>query len=191
MEIKEELFVTQHLSSNDCYSWTITTRLGDILRKAEKMFGVRDIAYTILGVEFISSDQPHIWYPKNCKQIVIRLNENAAKNVNQALYQLAHETIHCLSPTGKSNANILEEGLATFFSEWYMNQNGFGFWAPTRPEYVNALILVKQLILIDEEIIKKVRVNKPVISEITSDDFLQINPTIDRVLLDSICMTFN
>lgn len=192
MEFKEELIVTQRISSNneDKNTWTITSRFGEILRYAEKLFGERDLTYTLLGVEFAFTDKPCIWHHIDSKQIVVQLTITAANNVNLALFQLSHETIHCLSPTGQRDANILEEGLASYFSYWYLKEKGLEYWIPAPPEYEIALGLVNQLLAIDEEIIKKVRLLKPIISEISTDDFLKVNPSIDRALLDNLCKPF-
>jgi len=82
------------------YSWTITSKLGHILRTAEERYGKRDHSYTILGVEF-SQDGPQIWYPGNCKNIIIQISMNCIDDINRAVFQVAHEAIHCLSPTGE------------------------------------------------------------------------------------------
>jgi hypothetical protein len=60
-----------------------------------------------------------IWYPGDRKHIVIQLSVNCLTDLPRACYQLAHECIHLLAPTGRQNANNLEEGLATLFSEDY------------------------------------------------------------------------
>jgi hypothetical protein len=190
MDIKVELFITKELETKEGYTWTMASRLGDTLRKAEELFGKRDMEYTILGVEFVLTERPQVWYPGNCKHIVIQLNKNALENVNQALYQLSHETVHCLSPISKKAANILEEGLATYFSEWYMKQNGLGDWFATLPEYIEAVKLVKDLLAIDNEIIKKVRAVQPTISKIKSEQLLQTNNNIPKELADKLCESF-
>jgi len=190
MAIKTELFIAAELPTKDGYTWTMSSRLGDTLRKAQELFGERDKDYTILGVEFVLTDRPQVWYPGNCKNIIIQLNKYALEDVNQALYQLSHETVHCLSPKGKKIANVLEEGLATYFSEWYMQQNGLGPWHPTLQEYIDAINLVKQLLAVDAELIKKVRQITPTISDIKPDDFFQIYPNLDKDLLEKLCNPF-
>lgn len=190
MDIKVELFITKELETKDGYTYTVASLLGDALKKAEELFGTRDMEYTILGVEFNLTERPQIWYPGNCKHIVIQLNKYALENVNQALYQLSHETVHVLSPIGNKVANILEEGLATYFSEWYMKQNGLGYWAANLPEYIEALKLVKELLAIDDEIIKKVRALQPTISDIKSAQLLQTNNNIPKELADKLCEPF-
>ena len=190
VDIKTELFITNELDTKDGYTWTISSRLGETLRQAEELFGKRDKEYTILGVEFILTGLPRVWYPGNCKHIIIRLNKSAIENVNQSLYQLSHETVHCLSPKGKRAANVLEEGLATYFSEWYMRKNGLGDWFPILPEYIEANKLVKELLSIDFDIIKKVRTIQPKISDITQADLMKANCNIQTELAEKLCKPF-
>lgn len=44
------------------FTWTLPSRLGDMLADAEMMFGERDHSWTILGIEFALTG-PMIWYP--------------------------------------------------------------------------------------------------------------------------------
>ena len=103
------------------FTWTLASRLGDMLTSAEEMFGPRNKDFTILGIEFCESG-PRIWYPKSKKNIVIQLSYSAKTSEALALYQLAHESIHLLSPSGSMMANVLEEGLAVYFSWWYIEK---------------------------------------------------------------------
>ena len=91
------------------YSWSLTSRLGHMLRTAEERFGVRDKDYSVLGIEFGESG-PFIWYPGNCKNIAIQLSIGSRASERCALYELAHECIHLLTPTGKGTANYRAYG---------------------------------------------------------------------------------
>jgi len=98
------------------FSFTLTSKLGDILNFAEAQYGLRDYSYTILGIEFYNLPNPQIWYPQDCKHIAIQLTTRCLIDFNEGIYELAHEAIHCLSPTeGKFPATVLEEGIATYF----------------------------------------------------------------------------
>lgn len=44
------------------FSYTLTSKLGDILNNAEILFGPRDYSYTILGIEFYNLPNPQVWY---------------------------------------------------------------------------------------------------------------------------------
>ena len=100
------------------YTWTLASRLGELLGMAEKEYGERDKDWTILGVEFNNQNRPKNWHPFDPKKknIIIQLGKKAANNKKQMLFQLSHEVFHALSPTGGKDSNYLEEGLATYFS---------------------------------------------------------------------------
>ncbi len=101
------------------YTWTLASRLGELLGMAEDEYGERDKSWTILGIEFTDRNQPRNWHPfdyKNKKNIIIQLTKRAAHNEKEALFQLSHEVFHSLIPTGGNDATFFEEGLATYFS---------------------------------------------------------------------------
>ncbi len=155
------------------YSWTLTTRLGEMLRIAEEMYGPRDKEYTILGIEFCG-DHPQIWYPGNCQNVAIQLSTSAMTDVNQACYQLAHECVHLLCPTGTIGATNLEEGLATYNSSYYMEtQMGQPTWRGTLESYRNAEELVRRMLERDGDVIKRMRLSTFNISEITAELILE------------------
>ena len=70
--------------TKDGYTWTLGSRLGDMLRLAQEFFGPRDTSYTILNVNF-SDDGPLIWHLGNRKDIIIHLATQAAANPDEAL----------------------------------------------------------------------------------------------------------
>lgn len=100
-------------------SWRVSlpATLGQLLTHAEEMLGERDKSWTILGVDVGTDDDPHIFYPAfGQKRVYINLGKEVATPI-QAMYQLAHEVIHLLNPSGGSTASVLEEGVATWFSK--------------------------------------------------------------------------
>lgn len=172
------------------YSWTITSKLGHILRTAEEQYGPRDYSYTILGVEFNQDGHPRIWYPDDCKHLIIQISMSCIQDINRAVFQVAHEAVHCLCPTGTNNANVLEEGLANLFSIEYTITNGNGVWASNDPKYTDASELVKQLLSYDNEILKKLRLVQPTISSIDTDLILKINPNVPADLAEKLTVKF-
>ena len=120
------------------YTWTLTSRLAQALREAEKRYGERDKKWTILGVEFTAEKQPQVWYPysgDNENFIIVQLTQHASCNDKKALFQLSHEVIHLLSPAGGNvESTVLEEGLATYFSIQYLKQQGFDI----SPDYISS-----------------------------------------------------
>lgn len=172
------------------HSWTITTKLGHILQTAETKYGARDYSYTILGVEFNQDGHPRIWYPGNCKHIAIQISMNCLNDMNRAIFQVAHEVIHCLSPINAQSVIVLEEGLANLFSIEYARLNGHGIWISDQQKYTDASALVEQLLLLDPEIILKLRAIQPTISLIDKDLILQVNPNIPQALAEDLTKLF-
>ena len=109
--------------------WTLSSRLGQALALAESKYGERDLSWTILGLEFYQKNHPQTWFPgvgEGRKQILIQLSKNSANDEKRALFEMAHEVIHCLSPrVGPDTASVLEEGLAVYFSFEYLQTAGF------------------------------------------------------------------
>lgn len=178
------------------YSWTIISKLRIIINTAETRYGKRDYSYTILGIELTEEDCPRIWYPGNCKDIIIQITNDCLNNMDKAVFQVAHEVIHCLSPTNMSKTNVLEEGLATLFSAHCVPEN---YWEnylahlaskPEYPEYIDAYNLVKDFLSVDPNIIKKLREIEPTISLINKDLILSINPNIQLDLILKLLMPF-
>ena len=171
------------------YSWTLVSRLGHMLRLAEERFGSRDTSYTILGIEF-EADGPQIWYPENCKHIAIQLTPDTATHMVKGCYQLAHECIHLLAPTGGRDANTLEEGLATFFAHKYV-QDAFRVAMPaTMPSYEIARQHVARLLAIDGNAVKRLREAQPTISKITAEQILSVCPSLEAEVAEALAARY-
>ena len=115
---------------------------------------------------------------------------NCIDDINQAVYQVAHEVIHCLSPTEAKAATVLEEGLASLFAIEYAFTNGNGIWTSKEQEYTDASELVKQLISIDSAIIKKLRMVQPTISLIDKDLIMRTNTNVPEELANNLIKRF-
>ena len=172
------------------YHWTITSKLGHILYTAEQKYGLRDQEYTILGVE-LNENGPQVWYPGNRKHIIIQISNNCEHDISRAVFQTAHEVIHCLCPTGKNNSNVLEEGLANLFSLDYTREHGHGLtWQTMNQKYTDASHLLKELLAFDPDIIKKLRKIQPTISLINKALILKINPNVPAELAEKLTEKF-
>lgn len=194
-EIASQLVVTSPFPSGDGYTWTLASQLGHMLRLAESRFGARDRSYTVLGVEFIDG-VPQCWFPGNCCHVVVQLSIPCLQEPDRACFQLAHETIHLLSPTGGRNANVLEEGLAAHFQTWYMANYyptdwprlGIDWNMLECDSYVEAKRLVEQLLDLDPDVIKRLRVEQPTLSRITAAAIAnacpQLTPDVVAALAD-------
>jgi hypothetical protein len=167
--------IAQPISGGD-QKLTLTTRLGDMLNKAEEAYGQRDKSFTILGIEF-GADAPYIWYP-DCQHIAIRLTLDTATDEIEGCYELAHECIHLLSPLGHSRTNILEEGLATFFARKYVEETFCIPMLATIKSYEAARQMVDELLTVNTEAIKTLRAIEPTISKITAQQMLDLYPSL-------------
>jgi hypothetical protein len=180
------IFFTEELPTGDGYTWTITSKLGHILKSAEEKYGKRDLNYTILGIELTNQSYPQIWFPGSSNRIIIQLTSECMNDINRAVYQAAHEIIHCLSPQGKKCANVLEEGLATFFAVEYTKENGHGCWNIEEVKYRYAYDLVDKLLSYNNKLIKELRTIQPTISLITKTDILSLDNRIPEELIDKL-----
>lgn len=168
-----ELWQTRSLPSNDGYTWTLTSRIGNMLKEAEAMFGERDKEWTILGVE-VCMDQgatPQNWYPGSPERKDIIFQITPAEDLQHACYQLAHEVLHSLSPHVGKTATVLEEGVATWFARWYVKKS-FGLEIGAELEsYCNAYQSVDTLLKQDRQAVLKLRKVEPNFDKMTVATF--------------------
>lgn len=191
INVNSELLVTNPLPNGSGYTWTLASRLGEMLQMVEELFGKRDSSYTILGVEFIVG-KSKIWYPGSCKHIVIQLNELAATDMSQACYQMAHETVHLLSPTGGSNANNFEEGVACYFAAYYMKERlNQPNWRPTLQSYKQALALIVPRLDEDISCVHRLRERQPSFSEISGEQISAEFPNLTQADVNFLVKKFD
>jgi hypothetical protein len=189
IQIEEQIIVSQYLKDIGGYSWSYTSRLGDMLTHAQNLFGERDKDFTILGIEFIDGG-PSIYYIGN-KQIIIHLPKARLQDHIQGIYELSQEAFHCLSLIPGTPANILEEGLSCHFAEFYMKHAGFGEgWSPNSNKYREAKTKAGELLAVDNDLIKKVRKIQAKISLITKEQILSINDSVPEPLVEFLTSQF-
>lgn len=170
-------------------SWTLVSILGDFLNILENKYGPRDKSWTILGIEFHDSESPSIWYPFD-KMVAISLANTALNNTNQAIFQLAHEAVHLLSPNGQRHALVIEEGLATLFSEEVSYHQQLNICTP-EGMYSAAAALTKELLDYDPNVIKSIREDHPNISCFTPELIRSKAPDFPIDLATSLCEPFS
>jgi len=188
MPIETNLFVAKPLPGNRC-TWTLASRLGDMLQMAEELFGARDLSYTILGMEFHDGN-PQIWYPCSGRHIVIRLSLRCMSDAVEAHYELAQECIHLLAPSGSLLTNVLEEGLSIYFAGRYLKENLGETKTCDTANYTTALELVERLLAIDSTVVRRVRQTQPAIYLLTPADLLACNPSIPYDLAEQLTARF-
>src|SRR5262245_5733083 len=121
----------------------------------------------------------HIWFPGNRNHIAIRLTLSALNDLNEALWQLAHEVVHIIGPVERGKANNLEEGVATHFAlniTHYTDKSRVAIFRQmvqqASSRYRSALQDCEALLQIDSDIIKKLRKQQPYLSRITAKQIL-------------------
>jgi len=170
------------------YTWTLTSLLSKFLVEAERRYGPRDPSYTPLGIEFCR-DGPMVWYPGDRRHISIMLSESASTDPARAIFQLAHEVVHLLSPTGVRNAPIFEEGLATLFADEMAAAEGS--WLRNEDiHYNNAAVKVRQFIEQNPDGVRSIRMEEPSFTKFTPDLILRICPQTSEELANSLCLPF-
>ena len=164
------------------YEQTLLDELLKIIEEAELLFGPRDRSYELLPPRISECGCAHPYiYP--FRKIRIYLSSQS-KTRHLAAYQLSHEAIHVLGPTG-SWTTVLEEGLATYFSHAYMKREyGLQFEAPNR-WYRAAMLAVSPLLAKNEFVIKELRARQPHLSRIDETLLVEvagIEPEQARIL---------
>lgn len=188
-QIAPSIFLARPLTNNSApFTWSIVSRVGEMLAVAEDQYGPRDESWTLLGVELGAKGHAEVWYPGNARQIIIQLTPMCATNIIEACYEAAHETVHLLEPTLKST--VIEEGAATVFAEDYVLKT-WGRRDATPPgAYRRASDLVRNLLSMDPYIIKKLRSRQPMFSDITVGDITNICPNVSVAQAEQLVEPF-
>ena len=157
--------------------YNISSRLCDMLDLAEKLFGPRDPSYSVSHIK-TGHQIPRIMFSnENSTNIYIRILTDPAKNMSRACYQLAHETVHLLAPI-RGVANNFEEGVATYFATYYMEEkmNEYDYWYPTEEEisYREVLARVKPTLDDNPYCIRELRSKKPNFLDMSRDDVYEV-----------------
>ena len=181
-------FCCEPFPDGDGWTWTLTTRLGNLLREAEERYGQRDLIWTPIGIEF-GGEIPHVWYPGNSKTVSIMLTESARNDPRRAIFQLAHEIVHLLAPTGGRKAPVIEEGIATIFSYEVAERFGPAYGTPSRP-YFYSRLLTEQLLTMYPKAIKILRTEKLSFCEFTPTFVQKMLPNVPDNLAADLCEPF-
>jgi hypothetical protein len=183
------IFLARPLTNNPApCTWSIVSRVGEMLAGAEEKYGPRNERWTLLGVELGGRGHAEIWYPGNAHQIIIQLTPMCATNMIEACYEAAHETVHLLAPTSKST--VIEEGAATVFAEDYLLRT-WGRRDATPPgPYRRASGEVRKLLNMDPDVIKKIRASQPMFSAMTVSDLTNACPDLSAALAEQLVQPF-
>jgi len=157
------------LAANDrSYEQTLMQELLRIFKEAELLFGPRDTSYqlSIPRITECASSRTYILRPLRTTRIY--LSRDSRIKPWLASLELAHEAIHVLSPVGFGLApTILEEGLAEWFAQRYVNRvHGLSFERGSNPKADAVMQAVSTLLAKNQLVIKELRTRQPVISKI-------------------------
>ena len=184
--IRQTLFNQNDLNSRvDLLSLANT-----FLNEAEQLFGPIAGRYTLVDCWYHddgNDDGPEILFPHEPGQIAIRLSADSKGDPRQIVYQLAHEVVHCISPSGPGlHANVLEEGLAVYFSVITVKKYGL-IIRPSMESYKQALRILEPYLAKHPSFIKIVRQQEPYICKITKKQLLGLD--IDMSEHDAISLS--
>jgi hypothetical protein len=176
---------------------SLTRQLGLFLEKAEELFGPRDKSFTLLGTEFHDGPNRVIYPNANHDQIVILLSKEARGNHDQALFQLAHETVHVLAPVDVGTSTVLEEGLATYFSltapdfadPTYARRSEASLTGKFRA-YRDALNDVRALLSVDPTVVARIRKANELFASVTPSRLCNVAPHCSTEVADRLTHTF-
>jgi hypothetical protein len=170
--------------------WTISSRIYDAMMTAESRFGPSDMTYSIVGYAFLDIQIPLLGQNPKKKELLLKLPKSVANDLRQAVYQLSHEVIHTLAPQGAVRPTVLEEGLATLFSEQYFERAYPGYsMRGTVKSYVDARDAVARY-LPNDAFLRAARTEQPTFSEISPAILQRANPSCDLQLAEYLCSSF-
>ncbi|MEI7695748.1 MAG: hypothetical protein WCI64_08920 [Chlorobium sp.] len=148
---------------------------------AEELFGTMSSDWEYGGIE-INDNPPHLRYYPDIGKIVISLSEKVRNDDVQLCFQLSHEICHILYPVMNTDdieidkRTVLNEGISTFFSILVIkNLCDIQFIIDNLREYntnyYGAYVLVNELMSLDFQAIKKLRIVEPMINLIKLNHF--------------------
>lgn len=157
------------LSAGDrSYEQTLMQELLRILKEAELLFGPRDTSYklSIPRITECATSRSFIFRPLRMTRIY--LSRDSRVKPWLASLELAHEAVHVLSPVPFGRGpTILEEGLAEYFAQRYVNRvHGLSFERGSNPKADAVMHAVSNLLAKNEFLIKHLRTRQPIISKI-------------------------
>lgn len=172
---------------------TESQQLLDILMIAEKLFWERNKEWTFIWIEY-KLNWPYIMYYPN-KSVSIVLTPSTKDFHPQFIYQLSHEVCHLLYPTWEADANVLNEWISTYFSEYYEDlrykKYDYAFKNIIKSPYYGAYLLFKKIFNLDKDIVKKIRKINPNISEITFKEIKKLWLNIEDDVLEQLIKKFS
>lgn len=154
--------------SHDSYVNCLEDQARNYLKILESIFGPCDPRFTFNTIKCSSDDNPCTYFPKgyhlngDCL-VDIHITKWPWENscLDEGLWQIAHECVHLLDPGTFGTANVLEEGLAT----WFQNEpfyhidlvKNYIATNQTDPSYKRAEMLVRRSMPDILRVVKRLR----------------------------------
>ena len=152
-------------ASNRSHEQTLMQELLRIFKEAELLFGPRDASYQLSTPRITECASSRTYILRPLRMTRIYLSRDARIKPWVASLELAHEAVHVLSPG--SAPTILEEGLAEWFAQRYVNRiHELSFERGLNPKADAVMRAVSTLLAKNESVIKQLRTRQPVISKI-------------------------
>jgi hypothetical protein len=155
-------------ASDRSYEQTLMQELLRIFKEAELLFGLRDASFqlSVPRITDCATSRSYIFRPLRMTRIYLSRGSRTKPWI--ASVELAHEAIHVLSPVAFGWApTILEEGLAEWFAQRYVNRvHGLVFERGSDPKADAVMRAVSTLLAKNELVIKDLRTRQPIISKI-------------------------
>lgn len=165
-----------------------------LMSRAEELFGPREPGWEApelhqmaQGPMAVAAVQP--------SRVLIFLN-SVILSFDQGLYQLSHEIVHALGHNNQTEANMLEEGAAVWFSlygheypmQGYLAAAEYRLSAPDGPtNYFDALKLYNEMNAVHPGAVRKIRQADPRLDRQTPASLRQLLPEISQDLAGRLC----
>lgn len=174
---------------------TLPTLMGRFLHEAQIAFGARDMSWTPIGIIFGAVGPMMILPETGYRQALIVLPIESSHDMDRAAYELAHETVHLLSPSegGREGSIVLEEGCAEIYASRIAEEIGYSdprMAQPAGTPYEDARRMALELVTLDGSAVRKLRQLEPHFSNITPDHFALALPHVPRNLAEALCRPF-
>lgn len=191
MNIHPEFRVFAHKRPSGYSDANILEDIKVMSSQIESLYGPGRDDWIVRFVVFADEEAPCIFYPDGfAKTVGVRLVDRALDNIDYAKFQLAHELVHCLAPSGGVHGNVAEEGMAAFYQTLYSCQYLGNRVVVGDKRYKSALNALLRLLSKHGNVLIKLREIEPNIWKWTSDTFTLAGVKADPELKKSLLTPF-
>lgn len=87
-----------------------------IFQTTRRLLGPSEAGWKIGPIKIVGQIYPETTCNEITKYVTVRVTESTFTAPQQRIYQLTHESIHCLSPRNRRDTLFFEEGLANWYT---------------------------------------------------------------------------